>query len=361
MTVSRLEASSIMRSGQRKIVTLLLYAMATIQFAWYYQSRVPAYLHLLKYEQGKERTPFQYRMLMMFPLRWAHQTVFLQHLAEFLSVNVPVFRSTLTPESLLQAFLNTACVAFAGWVATRLYKASSARQLLLPYVYPLFLLMCTCSYIFHLWADFRFFYDLPGLAFFSAGLYLIYFQKSSALFSLVFVIATVNRETTLFLLLFFVLAQGLKGKRMNWKSAFAWRSFAVWFPLLILWMLWRVYVERRFVHNHFEWIRHYEANAVLLAWPPAWPQILGAGCYLVPLIYIFRSYLKDPVLRVWLWVLPAWCGVMFIYGIINETRIYGELIPYLACIAALIAEEAIVRHLQEQGWRVGQKAAIEQW
>jgi hypothetical protein len=44
----------------------------------------------------------------------------------------------------------------------------------------------------------------------------------------------------------------------------------------------------------------------------------------------------------WLWTLPAWFGLMFLYGIIVEGRLYGELIPYLACMSALIAEESIL-------------------
>ncbi|MHB2009545.1 MAG: hypothetical protein ACYCOX_16065 [Acidobacteriaceae bacterium] len=327
------------------ILARVLYALATIQLVWAYHSRVPSYLRLDAYESGLERTPFQSRILMMLVLRWAHHNPFLIKLAEVLSTSTPIYRSRVPPEAFVLATMDTMGVVLAGWVATRIYQAASERRLLTAYVYPLVLVFCVTSYILLPLQPFRFYYDLPSLGFFSVGLYLIYFRKNPLLFAALFVVATINRETTLILLWFFVLAAIAEGHAVDWRRAYAPRTLAVVVPLGLYWAGWHIFVGRMFAHNHLEWIRHYVVNAVLLAWPPAWPQLFSAGCFLVLPILVFRRCVKDATLRLWLWVLPVWFGIMFVYGILVEVRIFGELIPYLACMAALIAEQAILSRL----------------
>ncbi|MHB1674177.1 MAG: hypothetical protein ACYCSP_07990 [Acidobacteriaceae bacterium] len=327
------------------ILARVLYALATIQLVWAYHSRVPSYLRLDAYESGLERTPFQSRILMMLVLRWAHHNPFLIKLAEVLSTSTPIYRSRVPPEAFVLATMDTMGVVLAGWVATRIYQAASERRLLTAYVYPLVLVFCVTSYILLPLQPFRFYYDLPSLGFFSVGLYLIYFRKNPLLFAALFVVATINRETTLILLCFFVLAAIAEGHAVDWRRAYAPRTLAVVVPLGLYWAGWHIFVGRMFAHNHLEWIRHYVVNAVLLAWPPAWPQLFSAGCFLVLPILVFRRCVKDATLRLWLWVLPVWFGIMFVYGILVEVRIFGELIPYLACMAALIAEQAILSRL----------------
>jgi hypothetical protein len=65
----------------------------------------------------------------------------------------------------------------AGWVAVRLNQASSRRHLLRWLIYPLFLVLCTVSYILHAVQNYPFIHVLPSMAFFALGLYLIYFRK----------------------------------------------------------------------------------------------------------------------------------------------------------------------------------------
>jgi hypothetical protein len=324
------------------VLVRFLYILATIQVVWAYHDRVPAYLRLDAYENGWERTPFQSRILMMLVLRWSHHSVALNRLAAVLARVTPIYRSRVRPESLVLAAMDTAGIVLAGWVATRIYEAASERHLLTVYVYPLVLVFCATTYILLPLQPFRFYYDLPSLGFFSVGFYLIYFRKHPLWFAALFLVATVNRETTLLLLPFFVLAAVTDGNGIDWSRAYAPRTLAVVLPLALYWVAWHVFVGRLFQHNHLEWIRHYEVNAVLMAWPPVWPQLFAAGCYLILPILIYRRCVRDQTLRLWLWVLPAWFGIMFVYGILVEIRIFGELIPYLACMAALIAEQTIL-------------------
>ncbi len=329
-------------NGKTRVLATILYILATIQLVWAYHSRVPSYLHLQRYENGLEVMPCQARVLMMLLLRWAHRNPFLVYLADLFSRSTPIYRSHITPETFVFAITDTFGIALAGWVATRIYDAASERRLLTAYVYPLVLVFCAVTYVLVSLHPRRFYYDLPSLGFFAVGLYLIYFRKHPLLFAAVFVVATLNRETTLLLLLFFVLAAVTEAGVIGWHRSYAPRTLAVVVPLAIYWTAWHMVVNRLFAQDHAAWIPAYKMNLVLLVWPPAWPQLLAAGGYCILPIVLCRRLVKDPTLRLWLWTLPAWFGIMFLYAIVVEPRLYGELIPYLACMSALIAEQAIL-------------------
>ncbi|HTU52200.1 MAG TPA: hypothetical protein VMF56_16540 [Acidobacteriaceae bacterium] len=322
-----------------------LYLLATIQLVWAYHSRVPPYLHLDRYENGLEVTPCQTRVLMMWLLRWAHHNPFLIHLADLFSRFTPIYRSHITPETFIFAITDAAGIVLAGWVATCIYNAASERRLLTAYVYPLVLVLCAATYVLVSLHPRRFYYDLPSLGFFAAGLYLIYFRKHPLWFAVLFVVATLNRETTLLLLLFFVLAAMTESGNVDWRRGYSPRTLAVVIPLSIFWIVWHIYVNRLFAHNHAAWIPAYKINLVLLAWPPAWPQLFAAGGYTLLPIVLYRKRVNDATLRIWLWTLPAWFGLMLLYAIMVESRLYGELIPYLACMGALIAEQSILARM----------------
>ncbi len=335
-------------AGDRKhrAVAWFIYILATIQFVWAYHSRVTPYLHLDRYENGLEVTPCQTRVLMMWLLRWAHHNALLIRVADLLSRYTPIYRSHIAPETFVLAITDTVGIVLAGWVATRIYGAASERRLLTAYIYPLVLVLCAVTYVLVSLHARSFFYDLPSLGFFAVGLYLIYFRKHPIWFAVLFVVATLNRETTLVLLLFFVLAAMTKSGEIDWRRCYAPRTLAVVVPLAIYWMAWHIYINRLYAGNTTAWIPAYKINLVLLAWPPAWPQLFAAGGYLVLPILLYRRRVKDVTLRLWLWTLPAWFGLMFLYGIVLESRLYGELIPYLACMGALIAEQSIMANMR---------------
>ena len=290
-------------------------------------------------------TPCQTRVLMMWLLRWAHHDAFLIRLADLFSRFTPIYRSHITPETFVFAITDTAGVVLAGWVATRIYDAASERRLLTIYVYPLVLVLCAVTYVVVSLHPRSFYYDLPSLGFFSVGVYLIYFRKPPLWFAALFIVATLNRETTLLLLLFFVLAAMTESGKVDWRRCYSPRTLAVVVPLAIFWIAWHIYVNRLYSHNITAWIPAFEINLVLLAWPPAWPQLFAAGGYTILPIVLYRKRVTDATLRIWLWTLPAWFGLMLLYAIMVESRLYGELIPYLACMGALIAEQSILERI----------------
>jgi hypothetical protein len=65
-----------MRANNRmkRAALVAVYVVATIQFVWCYFSITHPWVNTERYSLGRERMPFQGRMLMELPLRWAEQS-----------------------------------------------------------------------------------------------------------------------------------------------------------------------------------------------------------------------------------------------------------------------------------------------
>jgi hypothetical protein len=249
----------------------------------------------------------------------------------------------------VQAGIDLACVCIAGMVARKLYVLSSPTGLLTAYVYPLTLLMVLNTYVLLTMHSYRFLYDLPSLAFFSLGLCCIYLRMHVGWFAAVFVIGTLNRETTLLLLVFYVLAECSRGLRFEWRKSYARKTLATALPLIVFWLGWHLWVAQRFKGNPSAVQPRVSLNLSILAVPFTWPQIVGTFAYVLPVVILYRRHIRDAVLQSWLWALPVWFVFMLYYGVFVETRIFGELIPYIACVSALIAEDKMVKLLERRG------------
>lgn len=64
--------------------------------------------------------------------------------------------------------------------------------------------------------------------------------------------------------------------------------------------------------------------------------------YLLLVIIVMRRRIANSQLQAWLWILPMWIMFMFVFGILIETRVFGELIPFVVCSKCLVIEETIV-------------------
>ena len=311
--------------------------MGTVQFVWFYLSKVRSELHLEAFEAGLERTPFQYRLLLAGPLRWAHNSHLMNTWAASISVLPGWFPHKVHAEGLLEAGLDLLSVGIACAAAQMLYRRTS-RLLLLPWlVSPLLLVLCAVTFIGQTHHALRFVYDLPSMAFFAAGLCAIYADRRLYLF-LLFAVATVNRETTLLLLPFLFLADRQRAVPLR-------RTLALAGPLLGYWILVHLWVVHRFAANPSAAGPRFWLNVGSLLIPLYWPQVAGALGYLGPFLILYRRSIPDPVLRVWLHGLWFWFAAMVVFGLLVETRLCGELLPYTACIASLMAEEKLAARL----------------
>lgn len=337
------------RFDWKKLSRWVIYLLATVQFAGTYYFLEDNYLDYNRFEHGYERLPFQTRLLLAPLFRWADNNDFLVNYASHLSQNTYFFPNGIAPQDILAFYLNIVCVLIAGWVSVRIYAAATRKKLLGELVYPVFLGLCFMAYILHTVQNFRFVYDLPSLAFFSIGIYLIYFRKSPLWFIALFAVATLNRETTLLLLPFYILSQLIDEEgSVVWERLYSMRVVGVALPLLIYWTVWHGLVFHLFARNASEYYSRFLANLNTFRALRFYPQMLSILGYLPLFLWLHRRKLRDPQLRIWLWVLPLWFGLMMVWGILVETRIFGELIPYTACASVIVAEEAIVSRMKRR-------------
>ena len=333
-----------------RIGSLAVHLLATVQLVWFYLARVPNAMHLLRYEQGTERTPFQYRLLLAGPLAWTHTSMLLGKISTALSDRQVWFGRGVSAEGLAEACIDVIAVGVTGLAARKLYQRASSTCILLPVIYPLTLVMIASMYALVTVHAYRFVYDLPGIAFFSAGLYFIYARLPVLYFAILFCIATLNRETTLLLLLFFIVAECSRADTFDLRHAVHRRTVAVVMPLSMAWLGWHLWVTHHYARNPSAAGPRVALNLALMVIPFTWPQLLGVYGYLLPMVIAGRRAISDPVLRNWLFLFPVWAGVMLWYGLYIETRIFGELIAYFACVAALIFEANILQLLHSHRW-----------
>ena len=325
-----------------------MYVMATIQFAWCYLWLTRPYVSTIMYEAGTERMPFQGRCLMMLPMRWAHNSHLLQWLTHPFKWSHFWFPRPVQPEVLVQAFINVCCLLIAGYFTTKIYQASSQRRLLTLAIYPLVLVACAATFVMHTVQNFRFIYDLPSLAFFSAAMYLIYFRKHWSWFVTLFLVATVNRETTLLLLPLYTIDGAVVRGKLRWSETVKPRTLFVTVPLFAFWAAWQIFIRHHFAHNASEFYPRLNWNVKSILVPQAWPQMLSACGYLLLFVVAMRKRIPDPRLRAWLWLVPCWIAFMFSFGILIETRVFGELIPFVVCTSTLIAEQMLLAKVEGQ-------------
>lgn len=353
------------RTALGTLALLGLYLLMTVQFVGCYLFLGFPYLDLRRFTQGYERLPFQTRLLLAPLLRWAQHSAFMIHYASRLAMNGYFFPHGIGPSEVVEFWLDIPCVLIAGWVAVRIYQAASRRRILGWLVYPLFLVLCTVSYILHTVQNFRFAYDLPSLAFFSVGLYLIYFRKSPLLLVALFALATLNRETTLLLIPFYLLSELAPGgdsedrpvrrlvllsalpavQHLRWKRLLRPEVFLPAGLMLAYWAVWHVFVFHLFRHNASEYYPRLQFNFYCFRRLRYWPQLFSACGFLLPLLPVFRRHIHDAQLRLWMWMIPVWYALMSVWGILVETRVFGELLPFLAVLGTLIAEEALAAAL----------------
>jgi hypothetical protein len=336
-------------SQKKKITLMVVYVVATIQFIWCYLWLTRPYVNTLLYEEGRERMPFQGRVLMMLPMRWAHQSGVLWRIAEPFAKSRFWFPKPVAPEVLVQAVIDVLCLLLTGYLTTKIYQASSRRRLLTPTVYPLLLVVCGATYVMHTVQNFRFLYDLPSLTFFAAAMYLMYFRRHWIYFVGLFVLATINRETTLLLLPLYMLNGAVEDGRLQWPLVLRARTLRVVVPLMLLWGTWQIFIRHEFAQNVSEFYPRINWNLKSLVVPQAWPQLLSACGYLLLFVVVMRRRINDPRLSAWLWLLPMWFVFMFVYGILIETRVFGELIPFVVCTTALIVEDLLMARMRKTG------------
>ena len=334
------------------VVRWVLYAFATLQLIRFYVVTTRFYLKMPAYLSGHERLPFQERILpivLMWPIN--HWSALMHAIAN--RGHDPETSAAATPQTVAFYLLSLVAFSIAGVFTVKLYRAVTQDGILAPIVYPLFLVISLWTYVIHIDANYSYPYDMPALAFFTAGLYFIYTRQFAPLF-FVMLVGTLNRETTLFLIGIYMLDAASRpsavphspiSERFN-LQAVPWLRV---FTLAILWLSIKVSLALYFAGNsNAENYNRIVENAFRLKLRLL-PSLLNICAYLLPVVWIYRRRLTPVRFANYLYILPLWFAVMFYTGVILETRIYGELSAYVAVSVVLLLEE----HVTE--WKFGSK------
>ena len=327
---------------QHVLKTLLLvsYISARYQLIRFYVAFPYFYLRLPEYFSGHERLPFQQRVL---PIVWLYplgSSRLLQHFA--------FTRAGSLHNPWRMAFFIASSVFFTitCYFTLKLYRLLSRSNELEFLVIPTLFYTFTWTYVLNVDQHYSYPYDVPSLAFFTAGLCFIYQRRFIPLFTVV-LIGTFNREVTLFLVGLFIL-DGASAPNIRSSSRFRerfdislipWKKGAL---LFATWLLVYSAVVFRFRYNdRSEAYSRLSENALRLANVSYWPAELNISGFLLPFVVVLRRELYPKRVANYLYIVLPWVAVMFYSGVLNETRVYGELCPLVSIAIILIAE----RHL----------------
>lgn len=328
------------------ILRWTLYAFATLQFVRYYVVSTRFYLNMSAYMTGHERLPFQMRVLpiaLMWPLN--HWALLMHAVAN--RGNDPQTASASAPATVAFYLVSLLSFSVASVFTMKLYHAVTRTGALSVLIFPVFLVVAMWTYVIHIDANYSYPYDMPSLAFFSAGLYFIYRRKFVALL-VTLLVGTFNRETTLFLIGIYVLdamsvpmaeaASGLR-ERLDLRRV-PWARAAL---LLAVWLVIKVGLTRHFSGNSNAENYNRIIENVFRLKLRLLPSLLNICAYLLPVVWLFRRRLTPVRFANYVYIFPVWLAIMFYTGVILETRVYGELSPYVAVCVVLLLEEHVRR------------------
>jgi len=310
--------------------------LATLQLMSFYVMSARFYLNFYMYLSGRERIPFQERILPAYLLRGLlHFPVIVATYRHLGGVFNPPERG---------AFFTVSFFFFCvtGYFCMKLYRAASVYRTLEFLVFPMLLATTAWSYIILVQQNDSYPYDIASLAFFTAGLYFIYTRQYVPLLVTI-LLGTFNRETAVLLIPVYVIDACYRtGEGLRLAERFDLRK-APWVRAIVLGAIWaaiRLWLRHRFAHNWPENDWEVRQNFHRLG-PKHWPAILNVCGYTVPIIVVLRRWLVPGRFASYLLVFPLWFAIMFVVGIIVETRIYGELSAYSAIAVVLMLERYV--------------------
>lgn len=293
------------------------------------------YASIVQYTAGEAATPFQYRAL----VPWTAAA--LRELPGLAAVPYRVLYGVLDGLAAVGVWL--AMRRFLGpyvGAAGAAGRASRSVAALVAFV-PLFL--GTAAPWRH--NDFYFPYDTLAVATFALGLALLQERRWVAYYVL-FAVATLNRETTCFLTIAYVLAN-LGRVPLHRLALHGAAQLVIWVGIKAA--LADLYAGNPVLHNlgNGLFIVTTMRTTLSLVAVPAWiyTGLALGGTWVV--LALLRRRLRAPELRRWFRFVPVFLVGMALVGELLEVRIYGELIPIvtagLLLVFADIVREQVAR------------------
>lgn len=297
------------------IAIIFSYYFMHIRFVLNYQY---ARASLLAIFNGSAAVPFQYRILIPWFVRMLENTKLsfgdtplrLFRLIEFLSI----FSLAVTFRYYLSLFFKNQTIS--TFVSLTLFYVLPFNFLLLPTIwYP---------------------WDMPAILLFTLGLILLY-KKKWTIYYLLFIVATLNKETTCFLTLIYLFTAIGKDK----PKTIALHCFFQ----LIIWCTIKYFLYQLYFNNPGAGIfeGQLSKNINFFKNIKNYPFFFSnMGFLWIPTFFYFRLIEARFVKRSLLVIFPFFL-VMMLAGNIIELRAYGELIPVVLVAFLLIIKELLKR------------------
>lgn len=300
---------------------------ASVQFAIVYVRTVALEFPFDRYAYADVEYPYRRRVLMQWVLRAAlHFRRYLTYTSRNSSWGpVEICCVAVAVISLL------ACIAIARrWIRLLAGGRSGLEWLSL-------LVIWICNYHFLL-AEIRFQlpYDLPSMAFFGLGCYAAY-TRNRPLYYVALLVGTVNRESTLFLpLVFLLFSTSEAAPLLQTLRRIPLRLYAETLLQFALWAAIYLWCVRSTGGS-----RHLPSllgvNARMILKPVHWTTYASIFGFLwIPYVAYFRR-IGDARLQRLAWLAPLWAIIMFVFADPLEIRTHSEWAVYLVVCLACIA------------------------
>lgn len=192
--------------------------------------------------------------------------------------------------------------------------------------------------------------DIPAAMFFTLLLALM-LRAEWRWYYLLFALATINRETTCFVSLIFLLTQW-KRLPLNKLLTHLGAQLAIWVSIKTA--LWLIYADNPGVLFEIYGVlgerTHLAGNLEFLADPGRIPVLLSCFGYLWIVALFWRKRIGSEFIRRALLGLPVFFVVMLFIGNLNETRIFGEFAPLVYVAGVLIIKSFLsdTKNLEKQ-------------
>jgi hypothetical protein len=258
--------------------------------------------------RGTAPTPYQYRILVPAIARLSGDPGTAYRIVEF-------------------AATVALCYATRRWLSLYLgdLRLASLATVLLGYVLPY-------NFAYTLWYP----WDIPGVLFVTLGLVLLRCRRWTAYYG-VFALATVNRETTYLLtLIHCVTALGRDRRDTILRHVAAQGG---------IWLAIKAALYLAFRENRVQGIGLFDIqllrNLGQLARPDVLVTVLRSWGMLWIVVALGLQRIEDRFLRRALLACVVQLVILLLVGVIEELRVYGEIIPIVLAAVVVIARDAV--------------------
>ncbi len=336
---------------------------ASFHFALVYTLNTSPFLNLHAFAAGSERAPFQYRALTAW-LFWLVEA--LPALPKQVKHHLPL--NLVRSGSLFVLPLAFASLLLATHATRRALELLTGDLVASRWWALLVIWMCYFHYLLDFGhpccTPFQLPYDLPSVAFFAVCLYLL-IARRIGLFYVWFAFATLNHESSIFLLGIFLLYRSV-GIR-NVRSPGLWQLLTQIVSLSAIWIALRftllhMYSPLPVPGRHIGTFElHLFDNAGYLMKPYYWGSYASIFGFAWLFLYTHWMEIPYPGIRRALWIGPVCFVCLYAVGVFSEIRIFGELISLhviaLVCLLRKLLQLNSTQAPPRPAWEHSPRAA----